>query len=994
MPQILFQIGASFAEQKQWDEAVAAWETLAGKFPGTEPAAHAQFQIAYVYEVEKGEPAAAIERYKKVAVEPWASQARQRIAIMEAKALVVVTPRTFRTGETPKLKISTRNIEKLTFTAYKLDPEAYFRKKQALENVESLDIGLVQPDAEWTADVPGYDKYEPIEKEYALGKLDVPGVYVVKVTDEKNLQATTLVLGSDLDAIVKASREQILVFAQDMKTGQGRAGARVLVSDGEKVVFEGRTGDDGVMLEAWKGPRNPGAPLDYLILDGDHVAGSGLGVPQQVAQGLSPRAYLYTDRPAYRPGQQVELRGVVREEKDGGYRNPSGAEYRLEVHDSRGRQFFNREVMLSEFGTFHATIPVDSSSPVGVYRVRLFQPNGSDFAGSFIVQAYQLQKIDLDFDLPRTVYFRGETIEGDLKARYQYGTPLANRPISVQLPDGRVLQGQTDEAGEYHFSFPTEGFAEEQTLRLIAQLPQDGVAASAQVQLAIRAFRIALETARDVYLDGEAFPLQVVTTDALGEPTGQALTVSVLKRVEQAGRTTEREVKQEKVRTDEKTGRAVVPLRIDDEQGGSFVLRAAGSDRFGNPVVADRLLTISGQKDPLKLRLLADRLTFKVGETAKVNLHSRVEPGTALLTWEADRILRYKLVPIEQGDNAISWEVEGEQFPNFTLTAARMAGTDFHEAQVNVRVERDLRVTIRPTKPTVGPGEEVEVEVVTRDQLDRPVKAEVSLALVDRALLRLYQDNLPPIDTFFYDQTRTGAFETEATNTFRYEPATEPVSEAVVEEAEQQIALLKDAEQRKELAKRMDDRAAAKSEPAMALGESNYFALPGAAPGGRPGRQGGNDGRHGRHGPSGPGRRAARRGWWWAWRPGRGRREGRRDARDDGPAGRSDDGDGGDGQECPPGRPGVRRDGRSSGPIRVRRPRGDRPGGTRGSSSSRRPTGTPRSSPATTARPRSNSRPPRRSRNTASPPAASPAPRRWSASRTPTWPSARTSSSI
>ena len=52
----------------------------------------------------------------------------------------------------------------------------------------------------------------------------VPGVSVVKVTDEKSLQATTLVIGSDLDAIVKTSREQVLVFAQDMKTGRGRPG--------------------------------------------------------------------------------------------------------------------------------------------------------------------------------------------------------------------------------------------------------------------------------------------------------------------------------------------------------------------------------------------------------------------------------------------------------------------------------------------------------------------------------------------------------------------------------------------------------------------------------------------------------------------------------------------------------------------------------------------------------------------------------------------------
>src|SRR5262249_33617925 len=154
--------------------------------------------------------------------------------------------------------------------------------------------------------------------------------------------------------------------------------------------------------------------------------------------------------------------------------------------------------------------------------------------------------------------------------------------------------------------------------------------------------------------------------------------------------------------------------------------------------------TISGKKDETRLRLLADRQTYKVGEEASVNLHSRGRPGTALLTWEADRILSYKLVPLEDGANRVAWAIEGAQFPNFTLPAARMAGKEFDEARLDVRVERDLRVTIAPAKPSVAPGAPVEVEVQTVDQLGRPVAAEIALALVDQSLLRLYSDHLPP----------------------------------------------------------------------------------------------------------------------------------------------------------------------------------------------------------------------------------------------------------
>ncbi len=139
----------------------------------------------------------------------------------------------------------------------------------------------------------------------------------------------------------------------------------MLVADGRRIVLEAKTGADGVLLHNWDPPRNPTQELSYLVLDGPHVAGSGLAIPGQVAQGLSPRAYIYTDRPAYRPGQTVAIRGVVREVREGQYANVPRAVYRFEVADSRGRLIVARAVTLSEFGTFHESLPLDSSRAAG-----------------------------------------------------------------------------------------------------------------------------------------------------------------------------------------------------------------------------------------------------------------------------------------------------------------------------------------------------------------------------------------------------------------------------------------------------------------------------------------------------------------------------------------------------------------------------------------------------------------------------------------------------
>ena len=262
-------------------------------------------------------------------------------------------------------------------------------------------------------------------------------------------------------------------------------------------------------------------------------------------------------------------------------------------------------------------------------------------------------------------------------------------------------------------------------------------------------------------------------------------------------------------------------FRIDDAQGGNYVLRVAGTDRFNNAIVADRAIYVSGKQDETKLRILAERQRYKVGEEASVNLHSRGRAGTALLTWEADRILTYKLVTVSDGDNPIGWAIDGPQFPNFTLTAARMWENKFDEAKLDIEVERDLRVTVAPVKPLVGPGDEVELEVTTVDQLGRPASAEISIAMIDRSLLRLYGDRMPPIGAFFYNQTRTGAFSTEATNTFHYAPATIAVAQAVVDEAERIAAVTANAAVRGDVQEQLRRQ--------LAVDRDSVAAEPGAA---------------------------------------------------------------------------------------------------------------------------------------------------------------------
>ena len=777
--EVLERVAESLQAEGKVDEAIAAFEGLIARFPATGPGRHARLRLGMLFEEAKGDPGRAIEQYRELGNGgEWAVDARRRIERLDRPNLQVVTPRAFRSGEGAHLKITTRNLGKLSFAAYKLDPEAYFRKKRALEGVEALDVGLVAPDAEWSESVERFARYKPIEATYELKALQGPGVWAVKVTDDSRLTATTMVLRNDLDAMVRSSTGQSVVFVQDRKTGLGRPGARVLLLDAKGTLLEGRSGADGVALLDWPRPLDPSSKLNYLILDGSEAAGSSLGLSDRVAMGLTPRVYLHTDRPAYRPGQRVEIRGVVRDVKEGVYAFEVGEVGQLNVFDPEGRRVGSKEVKLSEFGTFHDSIGLVEGGSTGSYSFRLERTGKPPASGSFRVEAYLLEDAELRVDLPRSVVFRGETARGEVVARSRYGASLAGRPVEVRLPDGRTLRGATDPSGKFPFEVATEGLAEEQDIAIEASLPVDNVSARSSLMVAVQGFRIDLSTAREVYLPGETFPLRALTVDPLGQPTGQALSISILKRVGRGALApVEREVGTARLETDPATGKGSVSIRVDDEDGGSFLLRASSTDRFGNAISEDRAILVSGRGDSTRLRFLTDRTSIKVGEVARVDLHNREGSGLALLTWEADRLIRYRIQKIGPGSNPVEWGVEGPEFPNVTMAAASMLGTQLEEARVDLKVDRELRVTLKALRPSVGPGEEVVVEVSTADQLGRPVAAEVSMAMVDRALLRIYAESSPPIGPFFHDRTRLGAFASGATNGFRYQPESRAVDQ-------------------------------------------------------------------------------------------------------------------------------------------------------------------------------------------------------------------------
>jgi len=738
-PGILVLFGQMSYDQQRWDEALVDWQRVASKHPHTNEAAYAQYRIGAVTERELGRPSEALAAYAKVTRGKHVAQARAAIARLAAPSLTVITERVFRSHEPPAVKLITRNIPAVSVRVYRIDPEAYFRKSHRLDGIEQLDIALIAPDATFEFPVPDYAEHVEFENIIPLPQPELAAGALVVTVGNDTLEATTLVLHSDLDVIVKASRSEVLVLAQNMQTGKPWPGVRLLISDGQAIRAETVTGDDGVCqwnpshgatpraaadverpesdpFTDTSSPALPGAKVAVLALADGHVASQGVSLDGlRVAAAVTDSGYLYTDRPAYQAGQRVFVRGCIR--TVGSDANPFGAGpgRTLEVLDPRGQRVWQQPVVLGKFHTLAADFPLPPMGVSGEYRIAVCDAVGRRHEGTFQVREHRPEPVRVQIEPARRVVYRGESLEGTIRVTFPDGTPLQGAQLVYHLADEPARTALTDERGGATFALSTREFGQDQVLTVTAKLLQWNVTAEANVQFALRGFSVDVRTLRSKFVAGEAFDVLVSTRDPEGSPVAQPLKLRVFELLSDRGRVNERPQGEHDLQTAAADGMGRATLKLD--QGGRYRIRVEGADSRNQACFGQTTVVVSGDHDRRRLLILADRRNYRVGETAEVNLYWRETPALALVTFEGSRVFGYRLVPLATGANKLALPMTAELSPNFELAVAVMTkAARFYQASCPFTVENDLQVSldVRRQDGTTGcsaPGEPFEAMV-------------------------------------------------------------------------------------------------------------------------------------------------------------------------------------------------------------------------------------------------------------------------------------------
>ena len=222
-------------------------------------------------------------------------------------------------------------------------------------------------------------------------ELPGPGAYLVEAISAPH-RAYTIVVVSDVGLVTKAAPKQALMFAANRFTGQPLGNCMTGVVVDQKVVFSGTTTGDGTSLAAIDTTK-PDAVITVAQC-GNEVVVSDPGAYQFQGAARDLVAYIYTDKPIYRPGHTVRLKGVMRWRDRDAILPFDQPQAELSIVDPDEKVLLRQQVKVDAFGAVKGDFTVPMTAPLGYYTIRLTSGD-QNATGSFEVQEYRKPEFEV-----------------------------------------------------------------------------------------------------------------------------------------------------------------------------------------------------------------------------------------------------------------------------------------------------------------------------------------------------------------------------------------------------------------------------------------------------------------------------------------------------------------------------------------------------------------------------------------------------------------------
>ncbi len=461
------------------------------KFKESEWVDDAYYQLGQYYE-RHNDFVKALETYQnyvaryRIGDSPWVNDAQERIKDIASPALQLSVGYYFLPGSEIQFNLGWRNVGEAQFTFYRIDLLDALRlnlskdqqdSERGVENYNSLLKNWVQErrysssqialtwkhklknegNHQWNNKNKGLAEWQRTDEKEALDPktgILAPGAYVLLVS-AGGKEAYDLVMVGELGIVSKTAGHSNLFYVFDSKTGSPQKGAKVkyhyrYYNDNGQWVWEegsGETSAEGLLSVPLK--TNQGNTYSHQH---NLFAVASDGATQAFTQGYYyPNyynrgpwwLYAYSDRPAYRPNEEVSFKAIVRQQNGEAFVTPGGIRLKGRLYDPMGNQIKEAVYVLNDFGSLNDKITLDEKAPLGEYRLELWTQDLSTHVGNavlFRLEEYKLPEFlvnikpkPLEDRKQASVFKLGDTVTVELDAQYYFGGAVANAEVEYLI---------------------------------------------------------------------------------------------------------------------------------------------------------------------------------------------------------------------------------------------------------------------------------------------------------------------------------------------------------------------------------------------------------------------------------------------------------------------------------------------------------------------------------------------------------------------------------
>ena len=757
-------------------------------------------------------------------------QAQRQIDSIKRPTMGVQCAYAYVPGTKPEFTYNWRNQTQATFRLYRTEP---FGHSHHTNLIEMARAGRNQEIKTWTRDLKNEAKHLHHSAQEPLDLAD-EGAYLLTV-EAGPAKADTLVLITRLAIVCKTDKTRSHILVADALTGEPVPNADVQIAwryrDNRTYHWsdaKGQTNDAGLLEQDQ--PADPRHRQYFLLAR----RGKAYAFASSYRSWWSPTRpglwfYGYTDRPAYRPDEDVQFKFICRQYDGKVFQNTAGRQFRVRINDARGTKLYEQVLTTNEMGTLHGSLKLAKEPKLGQYTIHVRQPDnqGANGYAHFRVEEYKLPEYKVDITTTKPTYRVGDPVELKVAASYYFGGPVPEadceiivrqkrywhfyrpyRPYSWYYDDiyhrrwgrwgwspwydrspGSIIKRatvKTDAHGVATLTFDTPKLPDDPEQRQdyrfsvearVVDKSRREIKANQDIKVTVQPFYVYVNPKQHVYLPGDRIEIDVAARNASNVP----VQTEGMFRVYHAKFNTEKndydltKLHDDKLATGAE-GKALYTL-TPDKPGYLKLEMTALTDKEEKVIGEGWVWVASKEERHLGYRLsgvqvIPNKETYKKGETAQVLLVSQYPNAHVWLGIEGDRIYSSQLVLVRNRSRLVSVPIKDEHSPNVFITANLVKDAMLwrHQKEVVVPPEdRFIDVKITSKKKSYLPGEDAEFTLVATDHKGEPVDCELSLGLVDSSVYYIQPEYAQDIRKHFYGNKRRLAINTNSSfSSFRY----------------------------------------------------------------------------------------------------------------------------------------------------------------------------------------------------------------------------------